>query len=274
MEWRSEGILLSRRPHGETGAVIDVLTAERGRWAGLVRGGGASRRAADLQPGAQLDLVWRGRLESQLGAFRAEPLRARAGTLLDAPAALAALQSVCALIARFVPEREAQPDIYAGAAAILDAIADECAARAAAGVRPDDWPHWPAYYAQWELQFLEQLGFGLDLSRCAATGGTQELVWVSPRSGRAVSRAAGAPYAAKLLPLPGFLSLGGPASRADAAAALRLTGWFLEHWAAPALETAPTPDAPATPPARTRLMRALSPAQQGPCDAAAASALF
>lgn len=229
MEWRDEGLLLSVRPHGETGAVIEVLTATRGRHLGLVRGGASRKRAAELQPGAQLALTWRARLEDHLGVFAAEPIRGRAGAILEQPLALAAMRAACAQLSAYLPEREAQAELYAPTIALFDAFADPAA--------------WPGLYAQWELRLLETLGFGLDLSACAATGQTQELVWVSPRSGRAVSRAAGEPYAERLLELPAFLRLGGPCDPAEFAKALRLTGRFLESWAAPALGLEAPPSA-------------------------------
>ncbi|MEL6977550.1 MAG: DNA repair protein RecO [Pseudomonadota bacterium] len=239
MEWRDEGLLIGAARHGESGLIVDVLTKERGRRRGLVRGGASSRRAAEFQIGAQLTLRWRARLETQLGVFEAEALRARAGFILDDPEALAALSAAAALIAALIPEREPQPRLYALSLALFDALA----------ARRD----WPEAYAAWELALLEELGYGLDLSACAATGGTQELIYVSPRSGRAVSRDAGAPYEDKLLRLPGFLTLeGAPATRAELAEALTLTGFFLERWAAPGLGLS------ALPPARARLARLLA----------------
>ncbi len=221
MEWRDDGVLLAVARHGERDAILDVLTAERGRRRGLVKGGASRRRAAELQPGAQLSLDWRARLETHLGAFRAEASKLRAGRILDDPLALAALASAAALLLAYLPEDDPQPALYTRTVALFDALH-----------RPDAWP---GLYAEWELALLAELGFGLDLSACAATGGTQELVYVSPRSGRAVSRAAGAPYAEKLLPLPASLRLGGPADATDLAAALRTTGHFWETRVAPAL---------------------------------------
>lgn len=232
MEWSDEGVLLAVRRHGERDAILDVFTRDRGRHAGLLRGGATSRRAAELQPGAQLTLRWRARLEEHLGVFQAEASKIRAGRILDDPLALAALSSVTALLCAGLAERDPQQALYAPTVALLDALGR------------DDWT---GDYAAWELRLLETLGYGLDLSACAVTGSTQELIWVSPRSGRAVSRSAGAPYADKLLPLPSFLRLGGPAEPSDFADALRLTGRFLDRRVAPALGW------PATPRARDRL---------------------
>lgn len=230
--WRDEAVLLSARRHGEGDAIVEALTATHGRHAGVVKGGGG-KRMAQLQPGAQISLEWRARLETHLGTARVEPLRDRAGAIMGDADALAALSSAAALLGAFLPEREPCPELYADTLSLFDALA--------AG------PAWREAYARWELGLLASLGFGLDLSACAATGVTQGLAWVSPRTGRAVSAAAGAPYADKLLALPAFLSSGRAASTEDVALALRLTGWFLDRWAAPAfgLEVAP--------PARARL---------------------
>ena len=230
--WRDEGVLLSARRHGEADAIIEALTAAHGRHAGVVKGGGG-RRMAQLQPGTQIALEWRARLADHLGTVRVEPLRDRAGAIMADACALAALSSAAALLCAFLPEREPCAELYARSVALMDALA--------AG------PGWGAAYARWELDLLATLGFGLDLSACAATGATGALVWVSPRTGRAVSAAAGAPYADRLLALPSFLLGEGEAAPGDLAAALRLTGWFLDRWAAPAfgLEAAP--------PARARL---------------------
>lgn len=230
MEWRDEGILIATAPHGEGGLILDVFTAEHGRRKGLLPGGASRRRAAEMQIGAQLALQWRARLESQLGRFQAEATRMRAGFVLEDALALAALSSAAALIETFVPESDPQPALYQESLRLFNAIAD----------RRD----WREAYARWELLLLAELGYGLDLSACAATGGAQDLIYVSPRSGRAVSREAGAPYRDKLLPLPGFLQLdGAPASARDFAEALRTTGFFLDRRAGPALGFEKLPNA-------------------------------
>lgn len=237
MDWRDEGILLAVRPHGESSAIIEVLTREHGRHAGLVYGGQGARMSPVLQPGAQLDLAWRARLAEHLGHFRVEPVRARAAIMSDR-AALAALNTVGALAVAFLPEREPDPALYRETLGLADALA----ARA--------WD-WPASYASWEVSLLAALGFGLDLARCAATGTTEDLVYVSPRSGRAVSRAAGAAWADRLLPLPAFLIGRDRTGIAAVRDALATTGYFLEHWACPAY------DRPAPPEARARLIHLL-----------------
>lgn len=236
IEWRDQGVLLSVRRQGEADAVLDVFTRDHGRRSGFVRGGGSRRRAAELQPGADLDVVWRARLDDQLGRYQAEATRIRAAAVLDDADALAALQSTLSMLALFLPDGDPYPQLYARTCALLDALAE-----------PRDWP---TLYAAWEMDLLATLGFGLDLSACAATGGTQELVWVSPRSGRAVSRQAGAPYADRLLRLPPALALGDPLSAEDFADALALTAHFFERRVAPSLER------PWPPSARARLRSA------------------
>ena len=220
MEWRDEGILLRTAPHGEGGLLLDVFTAEHGRRRGLLRGGASKKRVAEMQIGAQLSVQWRARLETQLGRFQAEATRMRAGFVLDDKLALAALSSAAALLETLIPESDPQPSLYRDSLHLFDAIA----------ARPD----WPGDYTRWELTLLAELGYGLDLTACAATGSSQDLAYVSPRSGRAVSRQAGAPYHDKLLPLPGFLTLEGAAAQpGDFADALRMTGYFLERRALP-----------------------------------------
>lgn len=238
MEWRDEGILLWVRRHGESGVIIDALTAAHGRHAGLVRGGGSKAQAAVLQPGAQLSLEWNARLSDHLGTFRVDLIRARAAAIMADRDALAALNVVSALLVRLMPEREPDADTYRATLGLVDALA--------AGE-----PRWPALYARWELALLRALGFGLDLESCAATGTQDDLVHVSPRSGRAVSRSAGEPYADRLLPLPQFLIGRGPAMIEDVRAALRLTGYFLEHRVRPAFDLAELPAV------RIRLLRLL-----------------
>ncbi len=221
MEWQDEGILLSVRRQGERSAVIEALTAEHGRHAGLVHGGGGVKLAAILQPGASLALTWRARLEDHLGTFKVEPLRCRAGPIMADKGKLAALNSMAAMVLTTLAEREPDPGLYAAALTLVDALADEA------------WD-WPATYAHWELALLTALGFGLELGRCAASGVRSDLAFVSPRTGRAVSRAAGSAWADKLLPLPGFLIGRAPPNMGAVREALRLTGYFYETWMLPA----------------------------------------
>lgn len=246
MEWRDEGILVSVRRHGESAAIVEIFTACHGRHAGLVRGGAGRRMAPLLQPGAELSLDWSARLEEHIGSFRVDPIRPHGALLLDDAPALAALGSVTALIGVALPERAAHPALYAASRALIAALGREAG--------------WRQLYALWELQLLGELGFGLDLGRCAATGSREDLVFVSPRSGCAVSREAGAPWADRLLPLPSFLRDpgAGPASPADLAAALALTGFFLEA------RLGPTLPREALPAARGRAVEAMLRAETKP----------
>ncbi len=228
MDWRDEGALLSVRSHGETAAIIEVFTAEHGRHAGVVRGGTSRKVAPILQPGAQIDVTWRGRLEEHIGTFTVEPIRSRAGLLSDR-LALGALNSVCALLHFALPEREAHPDLYAASIALLNQLGDG--------------PNWVLAYLRWELFLLEELGYGLDLTRCAVTGSRDDLAFVSPKSGRAVARGAAGEWADRLLPLPACLLGQGPASPEETRQGLSLTGYFLEHRLAHDLGTRPLPEA-------------------------------
>jgi DNA repair protein RecO (recombination protein O) len=214
MDWRDTGFVLTARRHGESALIVELLTAEHGHHAGLVRGGQSPKRRALLQAGNLVAATWRGRLPEHLGAFEIELLRPHAAGLIDDPDRLAALSSAAALIALALPEREPHGDVYQGFAALLGAL---------------DSADWAARYVAWECALLAALGFGLDLQTCAATGVNDDLVYVSPKSGRAVSRSAGAPYHDKLLPLPGFLWRGVSADSGDIVAGLSLTAHFLHH---------------------------------------------
>ena len=215
MEWRDTGFVLATRRHGESALIVELLTLEHGRHAGLVRGGQSPRRRAQLQPGNSVQASWRGRLPEHLGTFECELVEAHAARFLDDAARLAALGAATALLLAALPEREPHADLYRSFAGLLEAL--------------DSGPGWEPSYVAWECDLLAGLGFGLDLTCCAATGATDDLAYVSPRTGRAVSRAAGAPYHDKLLPLPGFLWREAPASRANIAAGLALTQYFLLH---------------------------------------------
>lgn len=229
MDWRDEGVLLSVRGHGESAAIIEVFTAAHGRHAGVVRGGASRRIAPVLQPGAQLALTWRARLEDHIGAFTIEPIRERASAVLPDRLALAGLNAVAALLAFALPEREAHPAFYQTSVAMFDAL-----------VAGGDWP---LAYLRWEMLLLEEMGFGLDLTACAVTGTRDDLAYVSPKTGRAVSREGAGEWADRLLPLPPALLGQGPATGAEIAAGLRLTGHFLDRHLAPALGHRPLPEA-------------------------------
>lgn len=238
MEWRDEGILLLVRPHGENAAIIECLTAEHGRHAGVVRGGAGRRMGPILQPGAQLDVRWRARLEEHIGSFQPELLRSRAGIAMSGRLSLAGMNAVLHLLAFCLAEREPYRDLYLRSERLLDLLGQ------------DDI--WPFAYLQWELELLDDLGFGLDLTRCAVTGQQEDLVYVSPKSGRAVSRAGAGDWADRLLPLPPVLLGQGDATDAEIADALRVTGYFLEAKLAVSLGNKPLPDA------RARLLEQLS----------------
>jgi DNA repair protein RecO (recombination protein O) len=218
MEWRDEGIVLGLRLLGESGAVVTLLTREHGRHAGLARGGAGRRGRALYQTGNRVEALWRARLGDQLGSLSAELIEAHGSRLIEDPRRLAALASAAALAEAALPEREPHRAVYDRLLALLKSLeADEAGAR------------WPEDYARWELALLADLGFGLDLSRCAATGATAGLTHVSPRTGRAVSASAAAPFRERLLPLPAFLGGAGSAGPGDVLRALALTGHFLEQ---------------------------------------------
>lgn len=238
MDWRDTGILLTTRKHGETSLILEVFTPEHGRHAGVLRGGTSRKLAPHLQPGAQLDLAWRARLEDHLGTFTAEPQRSRAAVALSDRLALAGLNAVTALLAFCLPEREPHPALYKRSENLLDLLG-----------QPDLWP---LAYLRWELALLEELGFGLDLTRCAVTGATEGLAFVSPRSGRAVTREGAGAWADRLLPLPPVLLGQGSAEDARIAEALATTGYFMEHRLAPELRDKPLPAARAALVARLR----------------------
>ena len=213
MEWTDNAILLSSRQYGETGLIADLFTREHGRRQGLVRG---SRARALLQPGNGLSATWRARLPEQLGNYAVELAKARAGSLMESRDSLTGLNAFCAIATATLPEHQAYTPLYDAAEILLDAMTSE------------DFAHWGPLYVRWEAGLLDALGFGLDLSRCAATGATSDLIYVSPRTGRAVSAGAGAEYAARLFPLPQFLRGSGNVPGPDAVRdGLRLTGHFL-----------------------------------------------
>jgi DNA repair protein RecO (recombination protein O) len=217
LDWSDTAIVLAARPHGETSAILEVLTRTHGRHLGLVRGGASRRFKPSLQPGNSVHLHWRARLSEHLGSFTCELAAARAGTLMDRRDTLAGLNAFSAMVMAAMPEREAHAPVFAVGEILLDAMMHA------------DFAHWGPLYVRWEAGLLEALGFGLDLSVCAATGTVDDLIYVSPRSGRAVSAAAGVIYKERLFALPGFLrdSRDGNASPADIVAGLNLTGFFL-----------------------------------------------
>jgi DNA repair protein RecO (recombination protein O) len=211
MDWRDEGVILALRPHGEHAAIIEVFTRAHGRHAGVVRGGASRRMAPHLQPGTQVAAAWSARLSDHLGTFVVEPVKSRAHVMQDR-LALAGLSSVCALLALALPERAAHPVLWDATTALLDALGG---------------PGWPSDYLRWELRLLEEMGFGLDLSSCAVTGATTGLAYVSPKTGRAVSRTGAGDWADRLLALPEGLDGTAPLSAQAIGQGLALTGHFL-----------------------------------------------
>lgn len=217
MEWSDEAIVISVRAHGESGAIVETLTRDHGRHLGLVRGGASRKVKPTLQPGNRLHLHWRARLSEHLGNFTPELAKARAGELFDSRDALLGLNAFSSVVSAAMPEREAHAPVFEAGEILLDAMTSE------------DFAHWSPLFVRWEMGLLDALGFGLDLSSCAATGLRDDLRYVSPRSGRAVSGEAGAAYASRLFPLPAFL-LGTQNAAPDAedvVAGLKLTGHFL-----------------------------------------------
>jgi DNA repair protein RecO (recombination protein O) len=228
IEWRDEGALLKVRKHGESSAIIEVFTEAHGRAAGVVRGGTSRKIAPILQPGAQLDVTWKARLEDHLGSFTVEPIRSRAAQVMSDRLALSGLNAVTGLLSFTLPEREVHSPLYARTIQLLDLLGQG--------------EVWPLAYLQWELALLEELGFALDLSGCAVTGGTDDLTFVSPRTGRAVSRHAAGDWADKLLPLPPILLGEGEGAVDEILQALRTTGHFLHNHLAPSLGDRPLPE--------------------------------
>ncbi|BCP52892.1 DNA repair protein RecO [Kaistia sp. 32K] len=218
MEWTDQGLVLGVRQHGETSVVLELMTAGRGRHLGLVRGGRSRRLAPVLQPGNTVQAIWRARLDEHLGIFTIEPVTSRAARLIGDSGTLFALQTLTGHL-RLLAEREPHPALHGAVEAVLDAVA--------AAEQPQ-WFDFATFIARFELILLEELGYGLDLSTCAATGAREELLYVSPKSGRAVSRAGAAGYEERLLPLAPFLT-GGPSNGApeELRDAFRLTGHFL-----------------------------------------------
>ncbi len=221
MDWQDEGMLISVRQHGESAAIIEVFTAAHGRHAGVVRGGASRKMAAMLQPGSQLAVSWSARLAEHIGVFVAEPVRLRAGLMGDR-LALSGLNAICAMLHLALPEREAHPGLWRATMALLDALERDA--------------DWPVLYLRWELALLEELGFGLDLGRCAVTGVREGLVYISPKTGRAVSVAGAGEWAARLLPLPEVLLGQGPAMGHDLAEGFAVTGHFLAKGLEPVLK--------------------------------------
>ncbi|MBX8800351.1 DNA repair protein RecO [Ochrobactrum sp. MR28] len=213
MEWRDEGIILGTRRHGESSAIVEVMTRAHGRHLGVVRGGRSKRMQPMLQVGNHVSLHWWARLDEHLGSYQIEPLSFSAARLIDLPVALFAIQLAAAHL-RLLPERDPHENLYE----TLQLLLEHCDTPVAAG----------ELLLRFELMLLEELGFGLDLKSCAATGGTTDLIYVSPKSGRAVSRDAGAPWADRLLAMPEFVCNSRVRAETvpDICTAFKLTGFF------------------------------------------------
>jgi DNA repair protein RecO (recombination protein O) len=235
MDWTDRGIVLASRLHGESALIVSMLTREHGRHAGLVRGGAGSKRGL-FETGNVLAATWRARLAEHLGSWSCEPVGWTAARLIDDPLRLACLAAACAVAEVVLPEREPHAGAFDGMLALIESF---------------DGPAWDAAYVRWELGILAELGFGLDLSRCAATGRADTLAYVSPRTGRAVSAEAGTPFKDRLLALPGFLVGRGGGGAEEVAQGLALTGYFLERHAL-------APHGKPLPAARTRFIDRLT----------------
>jgi len=217
MDWQDDGFVLAARRHGESDAILTLLTREHGRHLGIVKGGSGKRQRAVVEIGNRVTADWHARLAEHLGRFAVELAAPHAALCLDDAARLAALSAACATLDAALPEREPHPDIFDDFATLAAALSERR-------------PGWPAEYVHWEARLLTALGFGLDLRHCAVTGETEGLAYVSPKTGRAVTAEAGRLHKERLLPLPAFLRDGDVAvSRDDLIAGLRLTGYFLER---------------------------------------------
>ena len=229
MQWTDEGIVLSVKPLGETAAVVELFTRGHGRHLGLVHGGRSRRLRPVLQAGNHVDATWKGRLSEHLGHFTVELRRGFAAESMESDAALSALMTLTSLL-RMLPERDPHPNLYEITLFVLGFL--------------DDVTVWPALFVRWELALLDELGAGLDLSECAATGSNDQLIYVSPKSGRAVSASAGEPYRDRMLALPPFLTKArtGAVTMQDVLDGFALTGYFLEtRVLLPRGETLPEP---------------------------------
>lgn len=229
IEWRDEGVVLAVRPFGENAVILEAFTPTMGRHAGVVRGGASRKLAPVLQPGAQVSVAWKARLDQHLGAFSVEPIRSRAAQAMGDRLALAGLNAVCGLLTVVLPEREAHSPLYERTVQLLDLLGQT--------------DIWPLAYLRWEQALLEDMGFGMDLSACAVRGVNEDLAFVSPRTGRAVSREAAGEWADRLLLLPPVLAGKGDADPEEIVKALVTTGFFIEKRLMPALGERPVPAA-------------------------------
>ena len=222
-QWTDQGIVLSARSHGEGGAIVALLTENNGRHAGYVHGAMSSKKRSYLQAGSQVKVQWSARIADSLGTFTIEPEAGLPDGVLDDSLKLAALLSACGLCDAALPEREGHAGLYHGFLALLEMLQTD---------------HWGAAYVMWEISLLRELGFHLELDKCAGGGDPQTLIYASPKTGRAVSKAQGHIYKERLLMLPNFVRPEAArdddieaGSAEDIATGLKMTGYFLEHWA-------------------------------------------
>ena len=213
--WTDEAALLATRPFGENAVIIEVFSETHGKHAGVVRGGTSRKVAPILQPGAQLSVTWRARLDEHLGSFTVEPIRSRAAAAMGDRLSLAGLNAVCSLLAMVLPDREAHGPLYERTVNLLDLLGQT--------------EIWALAYLRWEQALLEEMGFGMDLSACAVRGVNEDLAFVSPRTGKAVSRDGAGEWADRLLLLPPVLAGKGDATAAEIVKALATTGYFIEN---------------------------------------------
>ena len=238
MEWRDQGIVLSARQHGEASVILDVLTPSLGRHSGVVRGGKSRKLVPALQPGVQLDLMWKARLQEHIGTFQVDLIRTRSAMVMSERRALFGLAAVTGMLLAFLPEREPNESLFYATEQLLDLL---------------EYPDvWSTAYLQWELGLLEILGFGLDLSACAVTGQTHDLVFISPKTGRAVSRNGAGKWVSRLLPLFPVMLGQGHNDPKESVQALEVLGYFFENHACRSL------DIKQLPPARSRFLDALT----------------
>lgn len=238
MEWSAEGILLSVSDLGESSTIIEVFTREYGLYKGVVRGGKSKKIGPILQPGAQLNVTWRARLENHLGIFSPDLIQSRFSLVLNQRDRLAGLNAICSILRFALPERDPHYKLYDRTINLLNFLTNSS--------------DWPLFYLRWELMLLEDMGFGLDLTKCAVTNRTEDLAYISPKSGRAVSKVAAGIWADKLLPFPECLQVDSLNTMTDLSIGFEVTGYFLNNWMVPQMNGKPLPKA------RARLIGALN----------------
>ena len=229
MEWSAEGILLSVSDLGESSSIIEVFTREYGLYKGVVRGGKSKKIGPILQPGAQLNVTWRARLENHLGIFSPDLIQSRFSLVLNQRDRLAGLNAICSILRFVLPERDPHYKLYDRTINLLNFLTNSS--------------DWPLFYLRWELMLLEDMGFGLDLTKCAVTNRTEDLAYISPKSGRAVSKVAAGIWADKLLPFPECLQVDSLNTMTDLSIGFEVTGYFLNNWMVPQMNGKPLPKA-------------------------------